>query len=901
MSEAIKVAFATGTDDLNRQLIARMQALYPELPLHVVSEFPAAGGTWVPYCPRRSFRENYSRCRAAFRGKRIRLAGVMLVPNVPHHRLRLIALLLSPSGLVAYNENLDHFMLRPRCLGLILRHVLWRTRNLAVFELRPGGRVYTFFWRLVRPREWRRPLAHLGAALGGLAATLVKALAPARSEAETAGDLPEGISVVIPSRNGKDLLASLLPGVMRDLEGIPSEVIVVDNGSEDATEEFLNDRYPGVLTERSAAPLSFARAVNRGIRRARYSHLCLLNNDMVIEPGFFALLRRAFDCVPDLFCATAQIFFPGGARREETGKAVMPPRETRAPEDFPVRCELPVAGEDLSYVLYGSGGCSMYSTAKLRSLGGLDEIYEPAYVEDMDLGYRAWRRGWPTVFVAGARVLHHHRATTSRYYSGRELEVFLESNYLRFLARCVGSAKRFRRLWREALRRLDQRAACKDSPALPALARAWQAPFWTRRSPAAVFSDELVLGIGSGLAAVFPGRPPSGRPVVLVASPYLPFPLSHGGAVRMYNLMRRAAADYDQVLVSFVDELAPPPPELLGICVEIVQVKRLASHLRPSTARPDAVEEFDSPAFRAALRQTVRKWNPAVAQLEFTQMAQYASDCTPARTVLVEHDITFDLQEQLARQGDWEARRQYRRWLRFETAAWRQVDCVVVMSEKDRRAVSGRARSVCLANGVNLERFRPAETDPEPGRLLFIGSFAHMPNVLAVEFFLREVWPELQDLSPSLHVIAGSRHAYHLERYRERARVNLNQARVEVEDFVPDVRRAYRRAAIVIAPLQASAGTNIKILEAMAMGKAIVSTQAGVNGLELAHGHDVLVANTAGEFSAAIRGLLADPARREALGRNARATAERDYDWDVIARRQRELYESLRHAERVAR
>src|SRR5207249_2263771 len=122
----------------------------------------------------------------------------------------------------------------------------------------------------------------------------------------------------------------------------------------------------------------------------------------------------------------------------------------------------------------------------------------------------------------------------------------------------------------------------------------------------------------------------------------------------MYNLMTRAAADFDQVLVSFTLEAQPVPPELLAICVEVVTVKRQGTHLRTSTNRPDVVEEFDSPAFHAALAQTVRKWKPAVAQLEFTQMAQYASDCAPAKTVLVEHDVTLDLHQQLLQQGeDW--------------------------------------------------------------------------------------------------------------------------------------------------------------------------------------------------------------------------------------------------------
>ena len=366
----------------------------------------------------------------------------------------------------------------------------------------------------------------------------------------------------------------------------------------------------------------------------------------------------------------------------------------------------------------------------------------------------------------------------------------------------------------------------------------------------------------------------------------------------MYNLMRRAAADFDLVLVAFAGDSLEAPRELLEICCEVVLVKRSGTHLLPSTARPDVVEEFDSPAFHAAVRQTVRKWKPAIAQLEFTQMAQYAADCAPAKTILVEHDVTFDLYRQLLAQGDdWELRRQLARWIPFETAAWRNVDCVVTMSESDRKLAMSHgisaAKVACLANGVDLERFQPSAQPPEPRRLLFIGSFAHLPNVLALDFFLREVWPSLVPLGATLHVIAGSRHRYFLDRYRDRVRLDLAQPGIEVEDFVADVRPAYQRAAIVVAPLVASAGTNIKIMEAMAMGKAIVSTPAGIHGLDLEPGRDVLVAKTPEEMARAIAGLFADPAQREALERAARRTVERDFDWDTIAEQQKELYESL--------
>jgi GT2 family glycosyltransferase len=376
----------------------------------------------------------------------------------------------------------------------------------------------------------------------GKVAQAMKAMLPSKPAEAPSSNLPHGITVVIPSRNGKHLLETALPGVERELEAIPSEIIIVDNGSSDGTAT----SFPQAILDMSAEPLSFARAVNRGIRRARYSHICLLNNDMIVEPGFFRALREAFDRVPDLFCATAHIFFPPGVRREETGKAVM---AHDAATDFPVRCDLPIAGEDGSYVLYGSGGCSLYDAGKLRALGDVAEIYTPVYVEDLDLGYRAWARGWPTVFVREARVEHRHRATSSRYYSEEELTAILEVNYLRFLISAVGSPVVFGRLWREAIERL------RLIHANGALRHACRAPLLTPRPVAATLGEEEFLALTRGDVAVFPG---SGK----------------------------------GVLVRCVKELQTPSAELLDAYAEVVLVKDVEESL----------------AFQAAARQTARKW-----------------------------------------------------------------------------------------------------------------------------------------------------------------------------------------------------------------------------------------------------------------------------------------------------
>ena len=404
----VKVLFASFSEALIPDAVERLKTILPGCRWWWL-QFPSSGGEWIPYHIKRGIRENLDLIRARLDGRSVRISALVLEPRVPFWKMRAAAFLLAPARVLSFNEHLDHWMLRPGSAGQILRHAWWRTRNFIYIQAHPGGFTYTWLWRFRHPRSLRRPFAYRGALAAGLLTQMIKRTAPMAAEPELAPPLTGGITVVVPSRNGKELLSRVLPGVTSQL-GSNAEVIVVDNGSADGTREWLGNEYPCVAVEHNAEPLSFSKAVNAEIRRAAYSHVCLLNNDMVVEPGFFDSLRSAFDRIPDLFCATAQIFFPEGQRREETGKAVMP--LYREWNEFPVRCDEPVAGENLSYVLYGSGGCSLYDTRKLRALGGLGEVFDPAYVEDLDIGFRAWRRGWPSVFVSEARVLHHHRTTT---------------------------------------------------------------------------------------------------------------------------------------------------------------------------------------------------------------------------------------------------------------------------------------------------------------------------------------------------------------------------------------------------------------------------------------------------------------------------------------------------------
>ena len=373
-----------------------------------------------------------------------------------------------------------------------------------------------------------------------------------------------------------------------------------------------------------------------------------------------------------------------------------------------------------------------------------------------------------------------------------------------------------------------------------------------------------------------------GRRRVAVLSPYFPFPLAHGGAVRIYNLLREMAKEFDIELFAFTDgevELAP----VLEWCARVTLVEKPRyREPRWSTLLPPEVHEFRSPAMKRAIIEERGAFGFDTLQVEYTQLAGYGGD------ILVEHDVTFDLFAQIARRertlsAAWDVFR----WRRFETRALRRFPRVVVMSEKDADMVG--VPSAVIPNGVDLERFRGSPETPGE-RLLFIGSFRHFPNVAAYRFFNDEVWPLLRDKFPkmSLTVVAGADYLTYWRAFTDSPEP-APDPRIRLLGFVSDVRPLYVESNLVLVPTTVSAGTNVKVLEAMAMERAVVSTPSGCAGLGLVHGHSVWVAASAVAFAAGVATLINDTERREQMARAAYGVALRNFDWAAIGERQREL------------
>jgi GT2 family glycosyltransferase/glycosyltransferase involved in cell wall biosynthesis len=722
------------------------------------------------------------------------------------------------------------------------------------------------------------------------------------------------VSIVIPTWNGRELLEMSLPPLAEAVRrhGHPDdEIIVVDNGSEDdslARLAAFAEEIPGLRWVALDTNEGFAGATNRGAREARNPTLILLNNDMVVEPDFIQPLLDAFADEPGLFGASCQIDFIDPEKpRWETGKVH---GELRWGQ---VRLfHLDRFDEDLRYpIFFAGGGASAYDRARFLALGGFDEaVFSPVYIEDVDLGYRAWQRGWPSVLAPSSRVHHKHRGTTRRRWSEAQIESFFKKNLVALVWKNVRS-------WRLLARHLSGlvvypirvrrekggRAALETFVGLwRQIPRVLRARMREARVPHAL-GDEEIFELSRFRHAYRARFHPEdraaaagGRPQVLIVAPYSPAPAVHGGAVRMLNLIREARRHVDVTLVSFIDTPAEAEAESLAalraLCRDAVLVPR-DLHGGGGRLEPTKTRGFHS----ARLHEVVEEWLARrrfdVVQVEYTHMAHYLpAPCPGLLRVLVEHDVTFVAAARGRALVDGRARRALL-WLdeqktfRHEVLAVRGADVAITMSEDDRDALApyvDPSRLRVVPNGVSCADFPFAPDAADPDTVLFVGFFRHPPNVEAVLWFADDVLPRLRERSPGVRFLVVG--AYPPPALEDLAR---SRPEIEIAGRVAETAPYYRRAAVFVAPILRGSGTRLKILEAMASGTAVVSTTVGAEGLG-AQADTIRIADDAPDFADAVAELLADRAKRLRMAVRARAFVEERFDWSVIGRRQLEAW-----------
>jgi glycosyltransferase involved in cell wall biosynthesis len=449
-----------------------------------------------------------------------------------------------------------------------------------------------------------------------------------------------------------------------------------------------------------------------------------------------------------------------------------------------------------------------------------------------------------------------------------------------------------------------QDAALREQPDLPMQETGFLVNLLRHRELRGLGPVEPDLSRGSIAIAVAAAAaaPPKDKPRVLLVSPFLPYPLSHGGAVRIWNLCRALCGRVEFILAANREELDTVDYRKLREVFREVYVVDRDERPSPDERLPGQVRQYVSSGMRALIVELAEKWQPDLLQIEYTHMAAYRDAAPAIPAILVEHDLTFSLYRQLAEKKDAAAgaRAEYERWLDFERHWLREFDMVWTMSEEDRAiavAESGRPadRTLPVPNGVDIERFVARDEPVSAPEIFYVGSFRHLPNIIGFEKLRQEVMPRVWSRfrEARLRVVAGPRHEDFWNHFTPSRRSPAFDPRVEIHGFVEDLRPLYARASVVVVPLEVSAGTNIKVLEAMACARSVVTTPVGCAGLGLRDRHDAFIEAGWEGFAESVNLLLSDPALRSRVAAEARRTAESRFSWTAIAAGAMESYGSL--------
>lgn len=395
----------------------------------------------------------------------------------------------------------------------------------------------------------------------------------------------------------------------------------------------------------------------------------------------------------------------------------------------------------------------------------------------------------------------------------------------------------------------------------------------------------------------------AGRPWrILVAAPFPPrLDGRHGGSRALAEFVAGLAKENQVALIALrADDELSVDETLAGKCDLVEEVRippvgasfaaRLAnwSRLRVSLLRgtPTWAAQRTTVDFSRRLQELAATWHPDVVQLEYRIMGQFlpaVRSGVPA--ILVDHDPDSPEGVQPALLASFENRA----WDSLGRSVSSQVDTLVAFTDRDRRTLSVVAGStpvvrIPISYGLPAAPLDPAGTDPTG--IAWIGSFIHPPNIDAAVRLAKHIFPRVQARVPGATLQLIGSHA------SERVR-HLDGGGVTVSADVPDVRPYLDRAAVFAAPIRQGGGMRVKVLEALAYGKAIVASPLALEGLDVRDGEHLLVAESDEEFANAIVGLLEDPVRRTAIATAARRWAEEHMHAETQVRAYEALYSTL--------
>ncbi|MEO5821012.1 MAG: glycosyltransferase [Vicinamibacteraceae bacterium] len=407
---------------------------------------------------------------------------------------------------------------------------------------------------------------------------------------------------------------------------------------------------------------------------------------------------------------------------------------------------------------------------------------------------------------------------------------------------------------------------------------------------------------------------------VLFLSQIVPYP-PHGGVLqRGYNLIRELGREAQVHLLAFVHpDVLPTPAALeesrkaLGAFCEKVEYfplwpkaskahQALGLAMSAVSSQPFSVIAHRSAAYQRRIDTALAATPFDIVHADTVALSQFVRPDVRVPSVLTHHNIESMLMERRAKvEKGWLARRfldrEAAKLRLYEAAESPRFDVNVVVSAPDGEALAEIApglRTAVVPNGVDVDYFSP-QPDRETPALVYTGGMNMFANRDAVMSFCAEVWPLITASVPDVTFFAVGQ-----DPPPELRALSARDNRIVVTGFVDDIRPYVSKAAVYVVPLRVGGGTRLKVLDAMAMGKALVSTSIGCEGIAVRPDEHLVIGDTPEAMAAATIALLKDPVRRRALGSAARGLVEQRYAWRVVGRQLLDAYQEATTRQRRA-
>jgi sugar transferase (PEP-CTERM/EpsH1 system associated) len=376
---------------------------------------------------------------------------------------------------------------------------------------------------------------------------------------------------------------------------------------------------------------------------------------------------------------------------------------------------------------------------------------------------------------------------------------------------------------------------------------------------------------------------------ILFLTKELPYPPDSGSRNRTFHLIKGLAKTYTVTLICFGDKSDKQEglrPYCSSIeCVVPKKQDRSALALLASlfSVQPYSVKSRFDPMMKSKVEDVLKSQAFDLLVCDSIYQALHVPDTGIAK-VLNEHNIESAIMRRYAavkknpfmKAGVWI---EYLKMRRYEDMTWKRFKLCLVCSGTDKQQLHQRApvpKVEVVSNGVDLEYFKALSAQIKKHSLVYVGQMNWHPNIDAVTYFLKEIYPRLKAAVPDVSlVIVGSHPPEAISKLAE-------QNHAMATGYVPDTRPFVRQAEVFIAPLRIGGGTRLKILEAMAMGKAVVSTTVGCEGLDVTHEKNILIADNPKNFVESVIKVFNDASLRDKLGKEARQFVEERYSWEGI-------------------